>query len=184
MSEGGTRQVVVAAARRLFAERGFRSVTIRDIAAAAGLSPAMVMKLVGSKDQLFAEAASFEPDPLPEDLPLGELGRELVRRVLERRERGAAEPYARAIVLALPAPDPEAVKARFVGAFVEPLAQRLGGGAEARARAELAVCALLGLAGGTRVYGFAAADRVAADELVERYGALVQSLLEAPLTTP
>lgn len=182
MSEADTRRVVIAAARRLFAERGFRSVTIRDIAAEAGLSPAMVMKVIGSKEQLFTEAASFEPEPLPEDLPTDQLGRELVRRMLERRDRIAAEPFARAVVLALPAPDPQAVKARFIEAYVEPLAERLGGGDEARTRAELAVCALLGLAGGTRVYGFAPPERVAPDVLVEGYGGLVQSLLDTPLS--
>ncbi|GAA1260288.1 TetR/AcrR family transcriptional regulator [Oryzihumus leptocrescens] len=181
MTEAGTRQVVLTAARRLFAERGFRSVTIRDVAAEAGLSPAMVMKVVGSKEQLFLDAASFDPEPWPEDLPLADLGRELVRRVLRRREELASEPWVRAIVLVLPAPNREEVKTRFVRAYVAPLAEALGGGPEAQTRAELVACALVGLAGGTRVYGFAPDDRAESAPGLELYAGLVQSLLEAPL---
>ena len=44
----------------------------------------------------------------------------------------------------------------------------------------LVICALLGLANGTRLYGFVPGERVPPEELVERYGALVQSLIETP----
>ncbi|MGH3097794.1 MAG: TetR/AcrR family transcriptional regulator [Streptosporangiales bacterium] len=42
-------------ALRLFGERGTGAVTIRDIAAAAGVSPALVVRHYGSKDGLCAE---------------------------------------------------------------------------------------------------------------------------------
>lgn len=181
MSEARAREVVITAARRLFAERGFRSVTIRDVAAEAGLSPAMVMKVVGSKEQLFLEAASFDPEPWPDDLPLADLGRELVRRVVQRRAELASEPWVRAVVLALPAPDREEVRTRFVRAYVTPVADALGGGPEAQTRAELVACALVGLASGTRIYGFAPDDRAESAPALELYAGLVKSLLVAPL---
>ncbi len=40
MSERTTRDTILDAARPLFAERGFNGTTIRDIAEAAGVSPA------------------------------------------------------------------------------------------------------------------------------------------------
>lgn len=42
------------AAMRLFAERGYADVTVRQIAAAAGVSPALVMHHYGSKERLRA----------------------------------------------------------------------------------------------------------------------------------
>src|SRR5690606_10516343 len=100
MSRPATRAAVLAAARELFAERGFNQVTIRDIAARSNLSPAMVMKCGGSKQQLFYEAATLTPPPLP-DVPLADLGRALVRELLERHTRDAIEPLTRALVLRL-----------------------------------------------------------------------------------
>ena len=95
MSAARTREQIIAAARELFAERTFDSVTIRDIACAVNLSPAMVMKCGGSKQQLFAEAMTFTREKLPTDVPLGEIGETLVRRIVERRVSGSVEPIVR-----------------------------------------------------------------------------------------
>lgn len=51
-----TEGVILAAARESFAERGFERTTIRAVAAAAGIDPALVMQHFGSKDRLFAAA--------------------------------------------------------------------------------------------------------------------------------
>lgn len=45
---------IFSAAGRLFGERGYRAVTVRDIAADAGVSAALVMKLFVSKEKLYA----------------------------------------------------------------------------------------------------------------------------------
>src|SRR5699024_12015708 len=56
--EGGTvnkpdsRSTILGAARQLFSEHGYQAVTIRDIATAAGVSPALVMKHYRSKAEL------------------------------------------------------------------------------------------------------------------------------------
>jgi AcrR family transcriptional regulator len=49
-----TREEVLTAARRLFAERGYARTSVRDIAAAAGVSPQTVYDSVGSKSALVA----------------------------------------------------------------------------------------------------------------------------------
>lgn len=75
-----TEAAILAAARELFAERGFQGTSIRAVAAAAGIDPALVMQYFGNKDGLFAAAArsTVELDPLLEatshELPRAALG--------------------------------------------------------------------------------------------------------------
>ena len=58
-----TRQAILAAAREAFAERGFDSTSIRAIATAAGVDPALVHHYFGTKDQLFLDAMQVPFDP-------------------------------------------------------------------------------------------------------------------------
>jgi AcrR family transcriptional regulator len=58
-----TRAEVLAAARASFAEKGFRGTTIRAVAAAAGVDPALVHHYFGSKDDLFLAALEMPVDP-------------------------------------------------------------------------------------------------------------------------
>jgi AcrR family transcriptional regulator len=48
-----TRRRIIEAADRLFSTRGYEDVTVRDIAAAAGADPALVMRYFRSKNDLF-----------------------------------------------------------------------------------------------------------------------------------
>lgn len=57
-----TRGDILEAARDAFAARGFHAATIRSIAAAADVDPALVMHYFGSKSQLFAASLDI---PLP-----------------------------------------------------------------------------------------------------------------------
>jgi AcrR family transcriptional regulator len=53
---------ILTAARRLFGEYGYDRTTIRAIATEAGSDPGLVMRYFGSKEKLFAVAASIPPD--------------------------------------------------------------------------------------------------------------------------
>jgi AcrR family transcriptional regulator len=55
MPSDQTRSAILAAAERLYADRGFADVTLRDIVAAAGVNLAAVNYHFGSKDELIAE---------------------------------------------------------------------------------------------------------------------------------
>ncbi len=57
-----TEAAILEAARRLFAETGYERGTIRAVAAAAGVDPALVMQYFGSKEKLFAEATRWAHD--------------------------------------------------------------------------------------------------------------------------
>jgi AcrR family transcriptional regulator len=57
---------IVAAAREVFAERGYDGASIRQIAASAGVDPALVHHYFGTKEQLFL--AVVQPPVNPADL--------------------------------------------------------------------------------------------------------------------
>jgi len=59
-SKKETRQLILTAARRLFAQRGMEEATIRDIAKEAGVSPASVVVHFKSKTALLEEALSMD----------------------------------------------------------------------------------------------------------------------------
>jgi AcrR family transcriptional regulator len=58
-----TREAILAAAREAFADRGFDAASIRSIAAAAGVDPALVHHYFGTKDQLFLDSMQAPFDP-------------------------------------------------------------------------------------------------------------------------
>ncbi|MFE7358557.1 TetR/AcrR family transcriptional regulator [Streptomyces sp. NPDC057543] len=55
---------ILDSARELFAEKGFERTTIRAVAAAASVDPALVMQYFGSKRELFTQAVQAFPAPL------------------------------------------------------------------------------------------------------------------------
>ncbi|MGI8816567.1 MAG: TetR family transcriptional regulator [Pseudonocardia sp.] len=55
-----SREAVLGAARRTFAERGYERTTVRLVAADAGVDPSMVIRYFGSKDGLFAAAMQVD----------------------------------------------------------------------------------------------------------------------------
>lgn len=75
-----TRAAILDAARSLFAERGFGGTSIRAIAGAAGVDPALVHHYFGSKDDLFVASLRIPVDP-----------RELLAEVIAQGPEGAAE---------------------------------------------------------------------------------------------
>ncbi|OWV10224.1 TetR family transcriptional regulator [Micromonospora wenchangensis] len=58
-----TREAILAAARSAFAERGFDAASIRQIATAAGVDPALVHHYFGSKEELFRATVDIPVDP-------------------------------------------------------------------------------------------------------------------------
>jgi AcrR family transcriptional regulator len=172
-----TRDSVLQVARRLFGERGYAAVTIREVAAQAGVSPALVMKIAGSKEQLYALATPAEPAPLLPDTPIEGMGELLVRRMLQRRDEDAAEPWLRAMYLLHDAPDRAAAlgdfRARFLGRFVP---EGVVAGNRVRHAEELA-CLMIGLAAGVRTFRLLDRGPQEEEAVVREYGALVQAVL-------
>lgn len=171
------RAAVLGAAAELFARKGFPEVTIRAIAARAGTSPALVMKVGGSKEDLFHRTATIAAPELPE-VPADRLGHALVADLLDRQRRGDLEHLARALMLRVNAPDPEAVRDQFLRSYVAPLTALLDG-PRPELRAELAVAALLGLSTALRFFESPVLG-AELDAVARAYGPVVQRLLDGP----
>lgn len=82
-----TRAEVLAAARRVFGEKGFSGSTIRAIATEANVDPALVHHYFGAKDDLFVASLQVGVDP-----------RKVLRPVVEGPVQGAGERLLRAFL--------------------------------------------------------------------------------------
>jgi AcrR family transcriptional regulator len=80
-----TRDEILAAARRLFAQHGFQATTMRGIAAEAGVNAALVHHYYGNKEQLLVAAMNLPLNPavvieqLRDAGPREQIGERLVR---------------------------------------------------------------------------------------------------------
>ncbi|GLW25121.1 TetR family transcriptional regulator [Microbispora triticiradicis] len=95
-----TRGEILAAARRVFAEKGFDKATIRGIAREAGVDPALLHHYFDNKEGMFVAAMELPADPstvVPMLLagPREEIGERIVRFILTM----TADPAARERVL-------------------------------------------------------------------------------------
>jgi AcrR family transcriptional regulator len=82
-----TREAILASAGATFAEKGFDGASIRAIATAAGVDPALVHHYFGTKDQLFLATVEVPVDPaefLPAALSgdIDQIGERVVRMFL------------------------------------------------------------------------------------------------------
>ena len=129
----GTREAILAAARRQFAAQGYDRTSMRGIAAEAGVDQALVAHFFGAKQQLFVEVVRlpFEPSELLPLLLEGDretLGERLAGFVASVLE----SPEGRARVLGIvraAASEPEAARMlrEFLrGELLAPLARQLG----------------------------------------------------------
>lgn len=178
MSERTTRDVILDAARKLFAERGFTLTTIRDVAEAADVSPALVMKLTGSKAQLFQAAAPEAPRVEEPDHPSEPLGCRMVRALVERRDSGDFEYWAMAPFILQEAPDREVAREKMAAGFVPRIAAAIGDDSPEQVRARLVVTLMLGLASALRTFEIVTPDVIDNSSLIETYGGLVQNIID------
>jgi AcrR family transcriptional regulator len=171
-----TKAAILAAARRLFAERGYDHTTIRDVAAKADIDPAMVIRYFGSKDDLFVRAVAFDlklPDLSTADP--SRLGETLVRHFLmlwegENRHRGLP-----LMLRSAPSNEFAANKAREVfAAQVMPALMRAGGPEGAATRAGLVSSQLLGLALCRYILKLPPVVQMSHDDIVTHVGRTIQ----------
>jgi len=148
---GGTREQILAAARSHFAEAGFDNATIRGIAAAAGVDPALVLHYYGSKEGVFRAAVNVPIEPgefLPRLLEEGldGLGERLVRFFVTTWDSPAGSPLLGVIRSVVTSETAAALLRDFVS---REILSRLAEGLELdrpQLRASLAASQLIGLA--------------------------------------
>jgi AcrR family transcriptional regulator len=170
-------EAILRSAAHLFGERGYRAVTVRDIAAEAGVSAALVIKLFLSKEKLYAAARPDESMLAELDVPTSELGRALVFRVLIRRERGLQEPWATIPIAVLDSPNPDASRADIRERYLAAIARLIGDGSADRHFASTVTALMIGFGESLRTLGVF--DGWDFDDLVSHYGAIVQAQVDA-----
>jgi AcrR family transcriptional regulator len=141
-----TRQAILEAAKTCFMREGYEQVGVRDIAARAGVDPALVNRYFGSKEGLFSEAVAskFDLSHLL-DGDRATLGERLARYVLQKQSTGADyDPLVALLRSSSSDVCSGMLRNAILEGFVRPLAARLEG-PDALSRAELVGSTLLGL---------------------------------------
>jgi len=185
--ESGTRAAILDAATAAFAETGYDRTTIRGVAAAAGVDPALVLHYFGSKEALF-EAALELPVRPAEIFARGaaagpdQLGTTIVRTFLEAWE--PPETRVRLMAMLRSAMTNEAAMAMIRDLLVRevfaPITQALGV-PDAQLRATLVGSQLLGLGMMRFVGRIEPLASASIDELVAAVGPTVQRYLAGEL---
>lgn len=151
-SEPGARERILEAARTQFAERGYDKTSVRGIAKAAGVDPALVHHYFGTKDEVFAAAieVSFEPAtaiPLIVGGPREAIGERLARFFISVWENPATRAPLLAVVRS--ALTHEAAAKVLRGFVLRRLLERIAADLDVpdpKLRAELAASHMIGIA--------------------------------------
>jgi AcrR family transcriptional regulator len=171
------RDRILTAARQVFSEEGYDGATIRAIAAAASINPAMVMRYYGSKEGLFAAVADldFRVTPLA-GVAVTELGEALVRHVLELWENPADGVVLAAMMRA--SISNETARERIVAQFSQQIAGLFAAiGPSAAPAAPFIATQILGLAMARYIWRIPAIVALPKDLVVTRIGKTVQRYL-------
>jgi len=168
----GTREAIVAEARRQFAERGYAGTTLRSVATGARVDPRLVLHYFGSKQGLYSDSVEL---PLPPEV--------ILERVFAAGDEGVAaraaelfvsvleDPVSRDVLIALlraAASEPEAadaIRELVSRRLLVPIAERVGG-PEPGLRASLMASQLVGLAMARHVVAIGPLATASHDELV------------------
>ena len=181
------RAAILAAARGLFAERGYERTTVRAIAAAAGVDPALVHHYFGSKDQLLRAALTVGTmDLLPQltSAGLDGLGERMLRSIFAAYDPAPGEDVATLVGLvrsATTTPDAtRLLRESFeVGGIVQMVtALHLS---QPQLRAALLGSELFGLVLARYVVGLEPIASAEVESLVAWYGPTLQRYLVEPL---
>ena len=171
-----SRDAIREAANDLFPRNGYAGTSVRDIAGAAGVDPALVIRHFGSKENLFLDTMTVSLDNQPLlDGPIETLGEDFIRTML------TADDQVRGVFLALlRASDTGEVGSRLREvhdqSFVAPLRDRLTG-EDAELRARLAASLVGGLLYALGVVGDDELAGAETEHIVGRYGSLLQRLI-------
>lgn len=154
---------ILDVARGMFAERGFDRTTIRSVAAAAGVDPALVMQYFGSKRDLFGQAVRVSAGR-PAD-PAGELT-ELLLDTLGGKLAGLPETSLATLRSMLTHPEAARTARSSLGAQVDRISTAIPA-ADARLRAALVTMVTVGVVIGRELLDLpelrdAGADQIAA----------------------
>lgn len=178
----GRREAALAAARRLFAARGFALTSIRAIAAEADVNQGLIMTYFGSKEALFMEAVG--PFEIPRDMLAGAvegIGARLASLYVDRWEHMAADDPWPALVRSALSHEPSAeMLRRALDQQHAPLREALGDSDETEVRMTIVRC----LIGGMIMERYLFADERARSIPVAVFEAALGGALQHAITGP
>ena len=185
--ESSTREAILCGAGQAFADHGYDRATIRDIAARAGVDPALVIHYFGSKEALFTEALRLPLRPqevFARGVAAGvdHVGATVVRSFLEAWE--PPDTRVRLMAMLRSAMTNEAamdmVRDLLVREVFEPLTEALGV-PDAQLQATLVGSQLVGLSVMRYIGHIEPLASASVDQLVAAVGPTVQRYLTADL---
>jgi AcrR family transcriptional regulator len=148
----GTREAILDAARRAFAEHGYQHATIRGVADLAGVDPALVHHYFGTKQELFVAAVQLPVNPIEHLMAVladdpDHAGRRMVETFLSVWDHAATQSPLLALVRSAVGDEHAAAMLRefITEEVLGQIAHRLGS-ADARLRASLVGSQIIGLA--------------------------------------
>lgn len=194
VGDSGTRDAILTASRAQFAEHGYDGTTIRAIARAAGVDPALVHHYFGGKESLFAAAMQLPFIPsevittaLTRRDPTESLGTHMVRTALSVWESAEArDPFQTMLRSALTSEHAAATLREFITeAILRPVASAADGGIAERTpfRASLVATQMLGLALSRYVLRFEPVAAASTDELAAAVGPTIDRYLTGDIDT-
>ena len=184
----GTREAILDAARRAFAEQGYQRATIRGVAELAGVDPALVHHYFGTKQDLFVAAVQLPINPVPQLMAvLGEdpdrTGERIVEVFLSVWDHAADRSPLLALIRSAVGDERAAAMLRefITEEVLGQLAHRLGS-PDARLRATLVGSQLIGLAMARYIIRVEPLASAPADQVAAAVGPTLQRYLTGEIT--
>jgi len=181
--DSGTRDAILDAARDLFAERGYDGASLRAIAGAAGVDPALIRHFYSDKEHLFAaviDSRSLVPERIAAAFagPPEELGARFTDTYLRLWEDPATQPILLALLRSATTSAYAAeVLADTLGAHIGQQAARGRPDPSRMRRFALAAAHLFGVAVGRNVLRLAPLAEISRAELVAELAPTIQHYL-------
>lgn len=177
-AEPSTKDLIGASAKRLFEAHGFVGVSVRAIAADAGVDPSLIIRHFGSKEALFLEVLGLESYvPAPLEGPIETLGERLAEFVFAREQLELRTHYT----ALLRASDREAVReglrATVRRMFLNDLVNVLPG-RDKYSRALLIGAQLGGVMQSAQAIEEEVVPAIGRERLVQMYGRAIQALVD------
>jgi AcrR family transcriptional regulator len=186
----GTREAILDAARRSFAEHGYQHATIRGVADLAGVDPALVHHYFGTKQDLFVAAVRLPVNPVDQLTAVlaaepDQVGQRLVETFLSIWDHAADQsPLLALIRSAVADKDAAAMLREFITEEVlGPIARRLGS-PDAQLRATLVGSQLIGLAMARYIIRVEPLASAPSAQVAAVVGPTVQRYLTGDVTVP
>jgi AcrR family transcriptional regulator len=188
-SGADSKQRILQTARDLFGQHGYSGTTVRAIATAAGVDPAMVFYFFGTKQGLFAAAIEMSGNvpPAIESIftaGLDTIGERIVRTLLENLDQSDRTPL---VMLTRSAPtddQSEALLREFIDREITNRLAAMLDTPDAALRAGMVNVQILGLAVARYIVRIEPIASSSVDELVTRFGPLVQHCLTGQTAPP